>query len=84
MVLAGCALALSVAMGNTRKSSCSPAEGKAGQKGCGAVRSNAHPTAIATWRFGKIAVDAAADLLQDGRTALDATEAGNLVRATVH
>ncbi|CAM9121842.1 unnamed protein product, partial [Ectocarpus fasciculatus] len=34
------------------------------------------PAAIATWRFGKIAVDAAAELLADGGTALDATEAG--------
>ncbi|CAN0480546.1 unnamed protein product [Ectocarpus sp. 12 AP-2014] len=34
------------------------------------------PAAIATWSFGKIAVDAAAELLADGGTALDATEAG--------
>lgn len=77
VVLAGCALAFSVTVGNTRNSRCRPAEGKAGQQGgstaCG---SNAQPTAIATWRFGKIAVDAAADVLQNGGTALDATEAG--------
>ncbi|CAN0577394.1 unnamed protein product, partial [Ectocarpus sp. 12 AP-2014] len=34
------------------------------------------PAAMATWSFGKIAVDAAAELLADGGTALDATEAG--------
>lgn len=34
------------------------------------------PAAIATWRFGEIAVDAAKDLLEGGATALDALEAG--------
>lgn len=41
------------------------------------------PAAIATWRFGKIAVDAAAELLADGGTALDATEAGRKDTAVV-
>lgn len=36
------------------------------------------PTAIATWDFGKIAVDAAAKLLEDGSSAVDATEAGGV------
>lgn len=77
VVLAGCALAFSVTVGNTRNSRSRPAEGKARQQGRGTgFRSNAKPTAIATWRFGKIAVDAAADVLQNGGTALDATEAG--------
>lgn len=39
-------------------------------------RSKVRPAAIATWRFGEIAVDAAKDLLEDGATALDALEAG--------
>ena len=34
------------------------------------------PSAIATWMFGEIAVDAAKVLLEDGATALDALEAG--------
>lgn len=36
------------------------------------------PAAIATWRFGEIAVDAAKSLLEDGASALDALEAGAL------
>lgn len=39
-------------------------------------RSKVRPAAIATWRFGEIAVDAAKDLLAGGATALDALEAG--------
>lgn len=39
-------------------------------------RSKVRPAAIATWRFGEIAVDAAKDLLEGGATALDALEAG--------
>lgn len=45
-------------------------------------RSKVRPAAIATWRFGEIAVDAAKDLLEDGATALDALEAGTWYRAT--
>lgn len=70
MILVGCTLALfSVSLGHTRSSKRRPAERNRGK---GSVT----PTAIATWRFGKISVDAAAAVLQDGGTALDATEAG--------
>lgn len=37
----------------------------------------ARPTAIATWRFGEIAVAAAKISLENGGTALDALEAGD-------
>lgn len=39
-------------------------------------KARVRPAAIATWRFGEIAVDAAKDLLEGGATALDALEAG--------
>lgn len=39
-------------------------------------KTKVQPTAIATWMFGKIAVDAAKGLLEDGASALDALEAG--------
>eukprot|EP00752_Nemacystus_decipiens_P001486 g1460.t1 len=65
VIIVGCTLAaFSVASGSTRSSR--PAERKTGPQA----------TAIATWRFGKIAVDAAAAVLEDGGSALDATEAG--------
>lgn len=72
VILVGCTLAVfSVALGSTRNSRRRPAERK-----IGAGSARVQPTAVATWRFGKIAVDAAAAVLQDGGTALDATEAG--------
>lgn len=82
VVLAGCVLALSVAVRNPRESRCRRTGGETGQDGGEDVQTNPQPTAIATWRFGKIAVDAAAALLQNGGTALDATEAGDLVRTS--
>lgn len=70
MIVVGCTLAaFSVALGNTQSSRRRPVERKVGPE-------RAQPAAIATWRFGKIAVDAAAAVLEDGGTALDATEAG--------
>lgn len=68
IIVVGCTLAVfSVALGNTRSSRRRTVERKIGQS---------VPTAVATWRFGTIAVDAAAAVLEDGGTALDATEAG--------
>lgn len=69
MVAVGCTLAVfSVALGNTRSAKRpTTVEKKIGRT---------QPTAIATWRFGKIAVDAAAAVLEGCGTALDATEAG--------
>lgn len=70
MTVFGCTLAAcSVALGNTRSSRRRPVER---ESRTGSVQ----PTAVATWRFGKIAIDAAAAMLEDGGTALDATEAG--------
>ena len=69
IIVVGCTLAVfSVALGNTRSSRRRIVERKIGQESV--------PTAVATWRFGTIAVDAAAAVLEDGGTALDATEAG--------
>lgn len=69
-ILVGCTLAaFSVALGNTRNSRRRPIEKKM-------ETGKVQPIAVATWRFGKIAVDAAAAVLQDGGNALDATEAG--------
>lgn len=42
------------------------------------------PTAIATWRFGEIAVAAAKGLLEDGASALDALEAGTTIGQRYH
>jgi hypothetical protein len=39
------------------------------------ARRDCQPVAVATWKFGKIAVSAAAELLRDGN-AIDAVEAG--------
>ena len=70
MIVVGCTLAaFSVALENARSSRRKPVERKMGP---GSVQ----PTAIATWRFGEIAANAAAAVLEDGGTALDATEAG--------
>lgn len=69
MIVLGCSLAASsIALGKTRSSKHRPVERKIGP--------GVKPTAVATWRFGKIAVDAAAAVLEEGGTALDATEAG--------
>lgn len=45
-------------------------------------KAKVQPTAIATWMFGKIAVDAAKGLLEDGASALDALEAGPVVESS--
>lgn len=43
-----------------------------------AAHAHVRPTAIATWRFGAIALEAAKPLLTRGGTALDALEAGKI------
>ena len=73
VLLVGCTLAaFSIALVETRNAKRRPTD----RRGDKERPSNVQPTAIATWRFGKIAVDAAAAVLQDGGTALDATESG--------
>jgi len=78
ILLAGCTLAaVAIALRETRSARRRPTERRAGKgRAGGERRSSVQPTAIATWRFGEIAVDAAAAVLQSGGTALDATEAG--------
>lgn len=77
-LLVGCSLAaFSIALGETRNARRRPTERRAEKGSAGGERLPKHiPTAIATWCFGEIAVDAAAAVLQNGGTALDATEAG--------
>lgn len=95
VLLVGCTVgALSFAVDSRRSSRSLIAHGEdevhkdgAGDVGMSGVRDVVHgggcvrPAAIATWRFGEIAVDAASSLLQDGGTALDALEAGMMLQA---
>lgn len=83
VLLVGCTIgALSFAVGDRRSPRPPTAHredetGNDSGVGVGVVHGvGARPAAIATWRFGEIAVDAARSLLKDGGTALDALEEG--------
>lgn len=87
MLLVGCTVgALSFAVGDRRspRPPIAHREDEAGNDGAGAVgvvhAVGVRPAAIATWRFGEIAVDAARSLLKDGGTALDALEEGTALQ----
>lgn len=77
VVLVGCAVGvISVAARSARNSRFR--DGKEVRPGSS---NDVKPTAIVTWNFGEIAVLAAATLLEDGSSAVDATEAGKVRKA---